>query len=158
KKYLSKPVNHKWPLSLDDLIFVIDTFASSNTYDDILFVTMLITSFNTLQRLGELVWPDALKHQSYQKIPLHHILKITNNSASYTFPYQKNSSLGSGCVILLLAEDGACINPLVTLNQYVSVCNQQFPHHPQIWLTAWGITPTRAWFMRYLCRFFLPAI
>lgn len=158
KKHLSKPITHKQPLSLDDLTLVADMFAASECYDDILFVAMLVTGYKTLQWLGELVWPDALKHQSYRKVALCHTLKIEVDSASYMLPYQKNSSLGAGCQILLLAEKDARLEPLALLNRYVSARDHKFPYHPQIWLTSRGTMPTRAWFMRYLHRFFGPAI
>jgi hypothetical protein len=142
KKHLSKPINHKQPLSNNNLALVVDTLTSSDLYDDILFVAMLVTGFKTLQRLGKLVWPDVLKHQSYQKLPLHHTLHVDHNSASYMLPYQKNSALGCSCQILLLAEEEAWINPLALFNRYISMRNQQFPYHLQIWLTTWGTTPT----------------
>jgi hypothetical protein len=96
KKRLSKPINRKQPLSNDNLALVVDTLESSDLYDDILFVAMLVTGFKTLQRLGELVWPDTLKHQSYRKLPLRHTLHVDHDSASCMLPYQKNSALGCG--------------------------------------------------------------
>ncbi|KAG2103372.1 uncharacterized protein F5147DRAFT_580430, partial [Suillus discolor] len=69
--YISQPAIRKLPLSLDGLTLVVDAFATSDIYDDISFVAMLVTGFKTLQRLGELVWPDTLKIQSYRKVVVY---------------------------------------------------------------------------------------
>ncbi|KIK32344.1 hypothetical protein CY34DRAFT_101701 [Suillus luteus UH-Slu-Lm8-n1] len=158
KRRLSKPVRRKQPLTLEDLALVVDTLASSNSYDDLLFVTLLVTGFKTLQRLAELCWPNAKRHQSYRKVPLRHTLTLTSTSASYTLPHHKSSTLGVGCEILVLGEPGGRVDPLRLLESYVAARDGLFPHHPQLWLAASGTIPTRAWFMRYLRRFFPPTI
>ncbi|KAG1865712.1 hypothetical protein C8R48DRAFT_600904 [Suillus tomentosus] len=92
KRRLSKPVRRKEPLTLDDLAVVVDMFASSTDFNDILFVALLVTGFKTLQRLAELCWPNAKKHQSYRKMPLRHSLVSSPASASYTLPHHKTST------------------------------------------------------------------
>ncbi|KIK47495.1 hypothetical protein CY34DRAFT_799212 [Suillus luteus UH-Slu-Lm8-n1] len=101
--------------------------------------------------LGWASWSGLmLEHQSYRKVALRHTLKISHDSASYILPYQKNSRLGRGSEILLLREQTTQVNALALLTRYVSVRDERFRYHPQIWLTARSKTPTRAWFMRYL--------
>jgi hypothetical protein len=101
KQCLSKPVQHKQPLTLDDLALVVDALRPSQAYDNLLFLTLLITGFKTLQWLAELCWPNAKKHQSYWKVPLQHTFTLTPGSASYLLPHHKMSTLGVGCEILL---------------------------------------------------------
>ncbi|KAG2341579.1 hypothetical protein BDR05DRAFT_887941 [Suillus weaverae] len=158
KQCLSKPVQRKQPLTLDDLALVMDTLTMLTTYNDALFVAILVTGFKTLQHLAELCWPNTKKHQSYRKVPLRHSLTLTNTSASYTLPHHKSSTLGVGCEILSLEEPRACVDPLKVFCRYVSACDDLFPHHPHLWLTGQGTIPTRAWFMRYLRCFFPPSI
>ncbi|KAG1873558.1 putative retroelement protein [Suillus subalutaceus] len=158
KRRLSKSIQRKQPLTLDDLALVVDALGPSKAYDDMLFVTLLVTSFKTLQRLAELCWPNAKKHQSYRKVPLRHSLTLTRNSASYVLPHHKTSTLRVGCEILLLGEPDARVDPLELLRRYVAACDNLFPHHPHLWLAATGTIPTRAWFMCYLWRFFLPTV
>lgn len=158
KRRLSKPVQRKQPLTLDDLTLVVNTFASSTEYDDTLFVAMLVTGFKSLQRLAELCWPNAKRHQSYRKVALRHSLMLSATSASYTLPHHKTSTLGVGCEILVMAEPESRANPLALLQRYVRARDSRFPHHPHLWLTTSGTIPTRAWFMRYLRRFFPPTI
>jgi hypothetical protein len=154
KRRLSRPVNRKLPLSLDNLNTVIDTFRDTTVYDDMLFTALIVTGFKTLQRLAELVWPNTLKHQTYRSVPLRHSLTLAAQSASYTLPHHKTDRLGVGSQILLLAEPAAHFDPLLILRRYISARDHRFPYHPQLWLTNAGSIPTRAWFLRYLRRFF----
>jgi len=158
KRRLSRPIARKLPLSLDNLNMVVDALSGSTIYDDILFMTLLVTGFKTLQRLGELVWPNTIKHQTYRTVPLRHSLTFSTQSASYILPHHKGDSLGVGSHILLLAEPSAHVNPLTILRQYITARDQHFPYHPQLWLTRAGSIPTRAWFIRHLRRFFPPTI
>jgi hypothetical protein len=158
KRRLSKPVQRNEPLTLDDLAVVVDTFASSTDFNDILFVALLVTGFKTLQRLAELCWPNAKKHQSFRKMALRHSLVSSPTSARYTLPHHKTNTLGVGCEILVLAEAESRVNPLDVLQRYVHARDTRFQHHPHLWLTANGTIPTRTWFMRYLRRFFPPTI
>ncbi|KAJ3004685.1 hypothetical protein NUW54_g4696 [Trametes sanguinea] len=48
------------------------------SYDDSLFITILITGFHALLRLGEMVWPDNCDLQSYQKLEKEGIIVESN--------------------------------------------------------------------------------
>ena len=54
----SVPVARKRPLSLDDLQIVLSHFQLNPSHDDLLFISMLLTGFFALMRLGELSFPD----------------------------------------------------------------------------------------------------
>jgi hypothetical protein len=155
KRRLSKPVRQKIPLGLDDLARIVDVVQHDNNcrYDNTLFLAMLLTGFKTLQRLGEMPWPDATKLQSYKKVALRHTLSSTNTCASYMLPYQKNDSLRQGCKILIQAEPHSTIDPLVHMLRYLDARDSTFLHHPALWVTSTGIIPTRSWFLRRLHHF-----
>lgn len=155
KRRLSKPVRQKSPLGLDDLARITHIIRkdANAPYDDTLFLAMLITGFKSLQRLGELTWPDSTKLQSYKKVSLRHTLSYTNNSVSYTLPYQKNDSLGTGFKILITAEPNSAIDPLAHMCRYLDARDALFLHHPALWVTETGNVPTRSWFLRRLHRF-----
>jgi len=72
KRRLSKPIRQKVPIGEHDIARIVNIIGPSPDYDNTLFITMLITGFKTLQRLGELAWPDAVKLQSYRKVSLRH--------------------------------------------------------------------------------------
>ncbi|KAG2056111.1 hypothetical protein BDR06DRAFT_838431, partial [Suillus hirtellus] len=150
KRRMSSPVQRNLPLSVDDLESVRNTFGPTPGFDDSLFMALLFTGFITLQRLGELTWPDAVQHQSYRKVPMRHTLSITANSISYSLPYRKNDALGTGMTILILANSWTVGDPLPILKHYFACRDSAFPFHPALWLTSAGAVPTRGWFLHHL--------
>lgn len=153
KRRLSKPVRRKLPLRRDDLVRITHDIGTQPHYDDLLFLTMLITGFTSLQRLGELTWPDATKLQTYRKVSLRHTLSFDDKSVSYLLPRQKTDSSGTGSTILLLADPTSPLDPRQHLLAYLSSRDTQFQHHPALWVTSTGNVPTRCWFLRRLHHF-----
>ncbi|KAG1846524.1 hypothetical protein C8R48DRAFT_616337, partial [Suillus tomentosus] len=148
---LSKPVNRKLPLGVDDLTRIGDHIAQwgADHYDNKLFLAMLLTGSRSLQRLGELTWPDACKLQSYKKVALRHTFSSNAESIQYHLPYQKNDSLSTGSQIIVFADPIKLIDPVSHVLHYVAARDSLFLHHPALWVTSTGVVPTRAWF---LCR------
>lgn len=60
----------KRALTRDDLLTVYNQLAYSESHNDLLFLTQLLSSFNALFLLGELVWPDKIAHRSFHKLSL----------------------------------------------------------------------------------------
>lgn len=52
------PTKHKRALTLHDLQLVINHYSNSNSHNDLLFISQLVTGFFALMRLGELTIPD----------------------------------------------------------------------------------------------------
>ena len=154
KRKLSQPVTRKLPLSRDDIQRVLCTTTLNDTYNSNLFAAMLATGFETLQRLGELTWPDDKRLQSYRHVPMRHTLQMTANSASYLLPHQKNASLATGNLVVLRSLGSLGTDPLQVLHTYIASRDAHFPLRPELWLTQEGLIPTRRWFMRRLCVFF----
>lgn len=61
KKRFSSPTKQKSVLTQDDILYVIKNFSANSSYDDILFLAMLTTSFFALLQLGEMAILDDLK-------------------------------------------------------------------------------------------------
>ncbi|KAG2112662.1 uncharacterized protein F5147DRAFT_572425, partial [Suillus discolor] len=59
KRQLSKPICQKMPIGEHDITCIIEAVGLHPDYDNSLFIAMLITGFKSLQRLGELAWPDS---------------------------------------------------------------------------------------------------
>ena len=154
KRRLSQPVSRKLPLSRADVQHVIATTMLTETHDDSLFTAMLVTGFETLQRLGELTWPDDKRRQSYRHVSMRHTLTFTADTASYLLPHQKNSSLGTGNVVVLRSQPRLAVDPLQVLRTYIARRDTRFPQRPELWLTEEGLIPTRRWFLRHLRVFF----
>ncbi|KAJ8581131.1 hypothetical protein M405DRAFT_752267 [Rhizopogon salebrosus TDB-379] len=80
KRRLSQPVTRKAPLSRSDIEGALASPVITSSYNDTLFAAMLFTGFETLQRLGELTWPDSRRHQSYRHVAMHHTLVVTHDT------------------------------------------------------------------------------
>ncbi|KAH9856340.1 hypothetical protein C2E23DRAFT_722623 [Lenzites betulinus] len=70
KRLRSKPIMHKRALLRDKLMRVIASFGPNPSYNDGLFITILLTGFHALLHLGELVWPNNSELQSYHKLSM----------------------------------------------------------------------------------------
>jgi hypothetical protein len=89
KHCFNHTVTRKQLLSHNNLYIVFLCYHGSTDHDDILFLTQLHFCFETLQCLGELVWPDSVKLQSYNRFPMHHTVEIDRNTISYMLPLSK---------------------------------------------------------------------
>jgi hypothetical protein len=154
KRRHSRPIRRKEPLTLDDLAVVVCHARTSSDYDDTLFAALLVTGFKTLQRLGELVWPDSRQHQSYRMVTMRHTISICASNARYLLPHQKNHSLGSGHEVIIMGEPLGRLDPLKCFRDYLGLRDAAFPWRAELWLTRAGTIPTRTWFMRRLRHFF----
>jgi hypothetical protein len=101
KCHFSHPVKQKEPLSHNDLHTAYLRYHESSDHDDKLFLAQLYFSFETLQQLGELVWPDASKLQSYNRVPMHHTVRLDKESVSYSLPLSKTDKFGQGSQVLV---------------------------------------------------------
>lgn len=154
KRRLSQPIKRKLPLSRADIEHVLTSTAGGHCHDDALFTALLVTGFETLQRLGELTWPDARHHQSYRHVPMRHTLTITPHTATYLLPHQKNHALATGNHVILHRRDSSPLDPLHVFHRYIVARDNIFPHRPELWLTQSGGIPTRRWFLTRLHAFF----
>ena len=64
----SSPTKRKRALTFDDLSKVLTTLSSSTNHDNLLFKSMLLTSFFALMRLGELTFPNEINLWNWKKI------------------------------------------------------------------------------------------
>lgn len=101
KRRYHHPVNRKQPLSRDDLHIAFLRYHLSAEHDDKLFLAQLYFGFETLQRLGELVWPDVSKLQSYNSVAMRHTVHMSADSVQYTLPLSKSDKFGHGNQVLV---------------------------------------------------------
>jgi hypothetical protein len=57
-KLHAKPTSRKQALSRADINVVLAHYASSSLHDDLLFLSLFLTGFFALMRLGDLIFPD----------------------------------------------------------------------------------------------------
>jgi hypothetical protein len=118
-------------------------------YDDLLFLTQLYFGFFTLQRLGELCWPDAFHLRSYSSVAMRHTVSFSADSVSYVLPSSKTDRFGHGSQVLVRrsTRDDDCVS---LFTAYLNRRDALFPHHPELWLRSSGHVPVRAWFITRL--------
>jgi hypothetical protein len=154
KRRLSQPITRKAPLSRTDIEKALASPMLTGSYNDALFAAMLLTGFETLQRLDKLTWPDSKRHQSYRHVAMRHTLVITQDSATYLLPHQKNHSLATGNLVVLRRRGSSHFDPLSIFTTYLTQRDGRFAYRPELWVTEEGAVPTRRWFLTRLRRFF----
>jgi hypothetical protein len=70
------PTKRKRALTIDDLQLVVNHYSNSESHDDLLFVSQLLTGFFGLMRLGELTAPDDKALFDHRK---NHIKDLNSN-------------------------------------------------------------------------------
>ncbi|KAJ8595118.1 hypothetical protein M405DRAFT_783703 [Rhizopogon salebrosus TDB-379] len=84
-----------------------------------------------LQRLGELVWPDAIRSQSYSSIPLRRTVKLTLEDCSYIIPSSKSDQFGHGSTVLVRhsTREDDCYH---LFSRYLTSRDRLFPNFPEL--------------------------
>lgn len=72
------PISRKRALTLDNLSIVI-AHTDHNSYDDCLFLSMILTGFFALLRLGEMTFPDDKSLHNWKKITRHSTVSVSNS-------------------------------------------------------------------------------
>ena len=70
KRYHGTPTKQKTPLTVSNLLTVMDDLTQSTIHDDLLFNAQLNTGFTGLLHLGELTWPDWVSLRNYKKVTM----------------------------------------------------------------------------------------
>ncbi|KAI0820343.1 hypothetical protein BC628DRAFT_1279279, partial [Trametes gibbosa] len=153
KRLRSKPIIRKRALTKDELQRAVASFGSSPSHDDTLFLTLLLTGFHALLRLGELVWPDNADLQTYRKLTMRATVKLDANTFEYLLPAHKADAFFEGNRVLVKRAANAP-DPHAMFCAYLKLRDNLFPLRPELWLRACGSVPTRSWFMRRLRAIF----
>ncbi|OSD01683.1 hypothetical protein PYCCODRAFT_1445431 [Trametes coccinea BRFM310] len=107
------------------------------SYNDDLFLTILLTGFHAPMRLGKLVWPDHRDLQSYHKVTLHATVHISPSTYEFTFPSHKADLYFKGSPIVVCTASSAP-DPTTFFTRYLRSCNQCFSLHTELWIRHSG--------------------
>ena len=152
KRLYGRPSHRKRALTRDDLLTVFNNLSNSHSHDDLLFLTQLLSGFNALLRLGELVWPDKIDHRSYRKLSLRTSVRRHSDAYSFTIPTSKTDRIFEGHRVII--QDHTAPHPLQPFLTYLNSRDTLFPHRAELWLRENGSIPTRAWFLQKLTTYF----
>ncbi len=143
----------KQALSLDDLNIVISHFQLNPSHDDLLFVSMLLTGFFALMRLGKLAFPDNHHLRNWQKVSRRSTISFNNIQYLFHLPCHKANRFFEGSIIIVRKMQ-YCHDPLHYFCAYISSHDCLFPYASPLWLTSSASVPTRVFFTRCLHLFF----
>jgi len=79
----------KEALTLDDLAMVLSHYNTSQDHDDLLFVSMLLTGFFALMRLGELTFPDDKSIHNWRKVTQRKSVIVSDDAYKFHLPAHK---------------------------------------------------------------------
>jgi hypothetical protein len=153
-KSCAQPTRRKRALSISDLTTVLTHFTSIPTsHDNLLFISMLLTGFFSLMRLGEMAFPDDTRIQDWRKISRRRTVILQDNDFSFQLPFHKADRFFTGNTILVTRSESV-VDPVHHFEKYLTSRDSLMPFHSALWLRANGTIPTRSFFMRKLRVFF----
>jgi hypothetical protein len=135
----------KRALSVNDLSSLLLAHPSGS-HNDLLFLSMLLTGFAALLRLGEMTISDSPANRSSKKITSHHTLSFHNDHFSFQIPFHKADRLYQSSKTIVLSKPTSPHEPLPFMRRYLLSRDASFPFHPELWLTSAGVSPTSSWF------------
>jgi hypothetical protein len=153
KKLHSTPISRKKPLSRTDLSLVCQRHPQPWSHDHLLFLSLLLTGFHGLLRLGELVWPDKRSLQDYRKIILRPSVEILPTAYSFFLPGHKADRFFEGNQVIV-QQTFTNDDPFSIFTAYLHSRDALWPYNPELWLRKDGTIPTRSWFLLRLRRHF----
>ena len=153
RKMLPSTTSRKRAITRSELAAVSQQYSVDSSYDDTLFLAMLLTGFHGLMRLGELAWPDSSSLRDYRKVIMRRSVQVSPGSYQFLLPGHKADRLFEGSQILIqstaLGDD-----PCGPFTRYLALRDQFFPLRPELWLKRDGSIPIRGWFLHRLQRHF----
>ena len=153
KRSHNTPTTRKFALTTDNLLRIIQHYATSPDHDDKLFVSQLLTGFFALLRLGELVYPDDVSLCDPHKIVKRLSVLILDNLFQFELPTHKADKFYEGHLIVIRKLDSP-IDPYRHFLSYLQSCDHSFPYSSPLWLRANGSVPTQSFFIKCFQQFF----
>ena len=145
-KLQSSPVSRKRALTLDDLYIPLARYQSSTLHDDLLFLSMCLTAFFGLMRLGELTFPTDEALRDWRKVTRRSSVSVTHEHYGFFLPAHKADRFFEGNRILIWGERFGFPTRHVFL-RYLSSRDHLFASASPLWLMASGAIPSRAFFL-----------
>lgn len=143
RKIRADPVRRKLPLRTSHLQAFLQVALNSQSYDDLLFVTILSCAFYACHRIGELV-PASPPLFNWRKIIKRDTVFFLGNRVQYRLPYHKGDPFFRGCDILLTPQN--IVDPVQALRLYTQIRDLKHGAHSALFLRENGRHPSRAWF------------
>ena len=147
KRLQGVPTTCKRALTMDDLIQVVNFYSKSESHDNLLFVSQLLSGFFALHRLGELTVPDDASLLDHRKITTWTSVTVSENDYRYFLLSHKGDKIFEGNTVIVQRHH-VSIDRLFHFKKYLSSRDHHFPFSSDLWLRADGSRPTRSFFIR----------
>jgi hypothetical protein len=131
--------------------------SSSETYNNILFVALLLVSFFGLLHLGELVYPNDKMFDQPKKMICRSSVHLQANSLHFQLPFHKADCYFKGNTVLILPNNSQA-DPITATACYLLLCNKYYPERTDMWIQGNGDKLRRYWFIKKLKSFGLGGV
>jgi hypothetical protein len=146
KRLHGTPTRRKEPISFNQLNVLAVHYSSHPSYDNSLFLALILTGFFGLLRLGEITDPNDRRLVNRRKTIRQDSLHSSTTQFSFILPASKTDKFFAGNKVLI--RNNSCDNnPIRAFGEYVRARDAHFPHIPWLWITSDGAVPTRRWFL-----------
>ena len=152
-KMRAKPITRKRALTLSEVNMILSHFRGSTSHDDLLFVSMFLSGFFALLRLGEITFPDDLTIRDWRKVVRRSSVQLHPNYYEFLLPAHKADGLFEGNRVIVSGEQFQCPSA-PHFRSYLQSRDLHFPLASPLWLTSTGLVPTRSFFLTRLRHFF----
>ena len=151
------PVVRKRALEDHNIATLVRVFGTTADHDSLLFLTICLTLYHGLMRLGEIVQPDTIVHRNWRKVIRRHSVKLVSNASQdsyeFTLPAHKGDPLFHGSSIVIQRRTGL-VDPKSFFERYLRSRDSICDILPNLWARADGTIPTRSWFLSILRTIF----
>jgi hypothetical protein len=152
-KLLAQPVVRKRAITRSEVDLVIRHYASLHLHNDLLFLSMFLTAFFALLRLGELVFPTDRSICDWRKIARRSSVVLHGDRYEFMLPAHKADRTFEGSRVLVCGEKFS-YPTLLHFTRYLASRDRPFPLASPLWLTSAGQVPSRTFFISRLRAFF----
>jgi hypothetical protein len=119
-KSLAQPTRCKCALTISDLSIILTHFNNTPpSHDDLLFLSMLFTSFFSLMHLDELAFPDDKNIHDWRKISWCRTVNLQQENYSFQLPFHKADRFFTGNTILV-TRSKSIIDPVLHFRTYLA--------------------------------------
>jgi len=152
-KMLAKPTSRKRALSRADVDNVLLRYSGAHLHDDLLFLSLFLTGFFALMRLGDLIFPDDRSVRDWRKVIRRSSVSVFADRYEFTLPSHKADHQFEGNRVLVCGQQFSYPS-LHHFVEYLRSRDTLFPLASPLWLLSNGSVPTRSFFISRLRAIF----
>ena len=123
KRLRGVPTKCKRALTMDNLWLVTHHYSTSQSHNDLLFISQLLTGFFALMHMGELTISDNKSLSDHRKITSRTLVLLSNDDYHFFLPSHKADKFFEGNIVIIQHHD-ISLNPLFHFRNYLASRDQ----------------------------------